>query len=76
MAQFTNTNKLLPASVLEAFKYEIAQDIGIDNEIKNRGWGGISSRDCGRVGGKMGGSMVKVLIRQAEEAMANNQFLT
>ncbi|MTI81006.1 MAG: alpha/beta-type small acid-soluble spore protein [Firmicutes bacterium] len=73
MAQFTDTNKLLPDSVLDNFKYEVAEGIGINDEIKNRGWGGMSSRDCGRVGGKMGGNMVKVLVRQAEEGMAKNQ---
>lgn len=69
MAQFTNTEKLLPESVLNNFKYEVAQEIGIADDIQKGGWGSISSRDCGRVGGKIGGNMVKVLVRQAIQSL-------
>lgn len=71
MAQFTANDKLLPKTVLEGLKYEIANEIGVSESVQKYGWGGTSSRDCGRVGGKMGGNMVKVLVRQAEQALEN-----
>lgn len=70
MAQFTNNEKLLPKTVLEGMKYEITNEIGVTPTVEQYGWGGTSSRDCGRVGGKMGGNMVKVLVRQAEESLS------
>ncbi|MEG6615592.1 alpha/beta-type small acid-soluble spore protein [Peptococcaceae bacterium 1198_IL3148] len=73
MAQFTDQEKLLPRTVLRDLKYEVANEIGVAPIVEKRGWGGTSSRDCGRVGGKMGGNMVKVLVRQAEEALMNKK---
>lgn len=61
-------NKLLPASVLDQFKYEVANELGLDSAIKTKGWSEMSSKDCGRVGGRIGGRMVKVMIREAEKS--------
>lgn len=72
MAQFFDKEKLLPDTVLDQFKYEIAQELGISPQIKEGYWGELTSRDCGRVGGRIGGNMVKVMIRRAEEALAPN----
>ncbi len=73
MAKFSDKNRLLPHSVLDNFKYEIASEIGITPQIQDGYWGEISSRNCGRVGGKIGGNMVKAMIRRAEEALSQNQ---
>jgi small acid-soluble spore protein D (minor alpha/beta-type SASP) len=35
------------------FKYELANEVGIQNQIQGDYWGNISSRDCGSVGGAM-----------------------
>ncbi|MDA8234622.1 MAG: alpha/beta-type small acid-soluble spore protein [Clostridia bacterium] len=69
MAKFVQ--QMLPHSTLDKFKYEIAEELGITPQIENGYWGRLSSRDCGRVGGKIGGNMVKVMIRKAEEALLN-----
>ncbi len=73
MAQFTNRPKLLPDDVLDRFKYEIADEIGLLNKIESVGWPEMSSRECGRVGGKIGGNMVKVMIRYAEQSLAQGK---
>ena len=70
MAKFTNNNKMLPHNVLDQFKYEIAQEIGVANQIQNGYWGQLTAKDCGRVGGRIGGNMVKVMIKRAEEALS------
>lgn len=73
MAQFTNRPKLLPDDVLDRFKYEIADEIGLLNKIESVGWPDMSARDCGRIGGKIGGNMVKVMIRYAEQSLSQGQ---
>lgn len=50
---------------LERFKYEVASEVGVN--LKNGYNGNLSSRDAG----KIGGNMVKKLIEQAENQMAN-----
>jgi hypothetical protein len=45
-------------------KYEVAKDMGVQLE---KGYNGqITSKDAGRVGGQIGGRMVKELIQQAK----------
>ena len=50
---------------LERFKYEVASEVGVN--LKNGYNGKISARDAGRIGG----NMVKKMIEQAENQMAN-----
>lgn len=61
-------NLIIPESreALEKMKSEIAHELGMDLPNKEY-WGDVSSRDCGRVGGKIGGKMVHNLIKIAEE---------
>ncbi len=73
MAQYVNRPKLLPDDVLDRFKYEIADEIGLLNKIESVGWPDMSARDCGRIGGKIGGNMVKVMIRYAEQSLSQGQ---
>ena len=64
----TNSNKkLVPEamSALDKFKYEVASEVGVT--LKDGYNGNLSSRDAGRIGG----NMVKKLIQQAENNMAN-----
>lgn len=73
MARNNNRNKnLLDDSFLDQFKYEIAEELGLKEKIDSQGWANMTSRECGRIGGKIGGNMVKVMIRQAEQMLANN----
>jgi len=64
---------LLPHAVRDLFKYEIASELGLVEDIAQKGWGNMESRHCGSVGGRIGGRMVRVLIRHAEQALSNQQ---
>ncbi len=62
-------NKLLVPEANQAmyqFKYDLAREIGIENQIQGGYWGHISSRDCGAVGG----NMVRRMIQQYEQSLA------
>ena len=64
----TKSNKnVVPEAMdsLERFKYEVASEVGVN--LKNGYNGNISARDAGRIGG----NMVRKLIEQAENQMAN-----
>lgn len=52
----------------EAFKVELAKDLGIYDTVVNEGWGGIKARDAG--------NLVKRAIQLAEEALANQNNKT
>ena len=68
MANSNNSNKkLVPEAMdaLEKFKYEVASEVGVT--LKDCYNGDISSRDAGRIGG----NMVKKMIQQVENNMAN-----
>lgn len=68
MAKWTN-GPVLDPKLLDKFKFEIADDLGI--ELKRGYNGDITAREAGRIGGRIGGNMVKVMVRMAEEAMAH-----
>jgi len=69
----TNRNgSILPQSVLDQFKYEVAEELGLTEKIENQGWANMTSRECGHVGGRIGGSMVKAMIRRAEQSLLGN----
>ncbi len=76
MAQFYPRRRIFPEGVRDLFKYEVAEEIGVTPQIVNGYWGGVTSRDCGHVGGKIGGNMVRAMIRFAEEALARGQDLS
>ena len=68
MANSNNSNKkLVPEAMdaLEKFKYEVASEVGVT--LKDGDNGDISTRDAGRIGG----NMVKKMIQQVENNMAN-----
>ncbi|QSO50615.1 small, acid-soluble spore protein, alpha/beta type [Alicyclobacillus curvatus] len=46
----------------DAFKLELAKELGFYDTVKSEGWGGITTRDAG--------NMVKRAIEIAEQAMA------
>lgn len=46
-------------------KYEVADELGLRDQIRNRGWGDMTTRDVG----KIGGHMVRKMIRYAEDHM-------
>ncbi len=64
----SNNQKVIPqaSQALDQFKYEVATELGINNEYKSGYWGNISSRECGAVGGHM----VRRMIAAAEQSLA------
>lgn len=59
---------------LQQFKMEIANELGIEDQIVEHGYlGNISAKEAGEMGGKrggnIGGEMVKRMIEQAERNM-------
>ena len=64
----SNSNyKVVPEATeaLNRFKYEVASEVGVN--LKDGYNGDLSSRDAGRIGG----NMLRKLIQQAENNMAN-----
>lgn len=68
MAQGQKRNKALvpeARAALNQFKYETANELGIQVPQDDY-WGTLSSRDCGAVGG----NMVRKMIQQAQQQLA------
>ncbi|MCQ2011229.1 MAG: small, acid-soluble spore protein, alpha/beta type [Sporolactobacillus sp.] len=47
----------------EAFKEELAKELGFYDTVKNEGWGGIKARDAG--------NMVRLAIQKAEATLGD-----
>lgn len=70
MSRRNNRNSgILPETVLDQFKWEVAEELGLKSKIESQGWENMTSRECGHVGGRIGGSMVKTMIRRAKESL-------
>ncbi|NLL48048.1 MAG: alpha/beta-type small acid-soluble spore protein [Firmicutes bacterium] len=73
MAQGSSSSnvKVVPQAyqALNQFKYEVANELGINPEYKTGYWGNISSRECGSVGGHM----VRRMIALAEQELVRGQ---
>ena len=67
MSNSNSNRKVVPEAkeALNRFKYEVANEVGVT--LKDGYNGNLSSRDAGRIGG----NMVRKLIQQAENNMAN-----
>lgn len=64
-AESSNRHVVLEAwKGMNRWKYEIANEIGISNQVRDGYWGEIPSRDCGAVGGHMVKRMVEAYERQ------------
>ena len=65
MASSNNYKKVVPEAkdALNKFKYEVASEVGVN--LKDGYNGDISARDAGKIGGQM----VRKLIKQAEDNM-------
>ena len=42
--------KMTPA---ERLKYEVAEEVGWADEVRQYGWGGLTAKESGRIGGLM-----------------------
>jgi len=56
-------------SALDRFKHEVARELGLEDDIQRRGWENMTTREVG----KIGGNMVRRMIRYAEEKMREEQ---
>lgn len=68
MAQGSQSNRALvrgAEQALDQFKYEVAQELGV-NPPQDGYWGDLPSRQCGAVGGHM----VRRMIEMAEQRLA------
>ncbi|MGI6344711.1 MAG: small, acid-soluble spore protein, alpha/beta type [Bacillota bacterium] len=67
MANQRRRRPLLPQaeSALERLKYETAEELGLADDIEERGWGEMTTREVGTIGG----NMVRKMIRFAESEM-------
>ncbi len=52
-------------------KYEVARSLGVP--LKQGNNGKLTTEEAGKVGGRIGGTMVKELIRMAQEQLARNK---
>lgn len=50
---------------LDKLKYEVAEDLHLDDDIRERGWENMTTREVG----KIGGNMVRKMVKFAEEEM-------
>jgi len=61
------------------FKWQIAEELGLDQKVRTLGWADMPTRDCGAVGGNLGGQiggrMVRRMIALAEERIAQGAGL-
>lgn len=48
----------------DRLKYELAKELGVAQTVDREGWGGVPSRDCGR--------LVQKAIELAERSLAQN----
>jgi small acid-soluble spore protein F (minor alpha/beta-type SASP) len=67
-----NRPPLLGTRERDQLKYEVAEELGLSGRIAATGWDNMPTRELGRIGGTIGGTMVRVLVRHAEEAMARS----
>ncbi|MEW6545805.1 MAG: alpha/beta-type small acid-soluble spore protein [Bacillota bacterium] len=51
---------------LDRLKYEVAQDLGLADDVERRGWGDMTTREVGHIGGQM----VRRMVRYAEANLA------
>lgn len=69
MAQFSPRPKMLPEDFLDALKFEVADELGIP--LREGYNGDITARAAGAIGGKIGGNMVRVMVRYAQQMLTN-----
>ncbi|WP_408956311.1 small, acid-soluble spore protein, alpha/beta type [Natroniella sp. ANB-PHB2] len=67
-----NNNRLtnpMAKQAMDKFKLEVAQELNISNDYQSGYWGNMTSRECGSVGGEM----VRRMVEQYENQVANKQ---
>lgn len=62
--------KVVGAAQPEDAKFEAAEEVGVP--LKKGYNGQLTSEQAGKVGGRLGGSMVKELVKMAQESLRKN----
>lgn len=72
MSRNGNGEHVLPGAddALDRFKYEVAEELGLRDEIERRGWGEMTTRQVG----KIGGNMVRKMVRYAERGLSRGEM--
>ncbi|CAM3737807.1 MULTISPECIES: alpha/beta-type small acid-soluble spore protein [Paenibacillus] len=71
MQQFMNDvmrNEGYQVNPQQEVKYEVAKTLGVP--LKPEGNGNLTTEQAGKVGGAIGGSMVREMIRMAQESLS------
>jgi len=71
MQQFINDvmrNEGYQVNPQQEVKYEVAKTLGVP--LKPEGNGNLTTEQAGKVGGAIGGSMVREMIRMAQESLS------
>ncbi|MEK9200029.1 alpha/beta-type small acid-soluble spore protein [Ureibacillus sp. 179-F W5.1 NHS] len=63
--------KVAGTSDPERAKFEIAEEVGVP--LKEGYNGKLASEEAGKVGGRLGGNMVKELVKMAQENLSEKQ---
>lgn len=48
-----NENKIKTTDKNELLKYEIADELGLSDKVRERGWKSLTAKESGRIGGIM-----------------------
>lgn len=54
---------------LDRLKQEVAEDLNLDDDIRHRGWENMTTREVG----KIGGNMVRRMVRFAERRLTRGK---
>ncbi|MFM1650677.1 small, acid-soluble spore protein, alpha/beta type [Brevibacillus sp. B_LB10_24] len=71
MAYLSHNRLVVPQAeeAMDRLKMETAKELGLDDDIEERGWGDMTTREVGTIGGHM----VKKMIAYAQEHMAKDE---
>lgn len=62
----SKTRKISTDKALDRLKYEVARELDLNDDIKERGFANMTTREVG----KIGGNMVKRLVVKGEDALS------
>jgi hypothetical protein len=60
----TRKHKRLHDQAMGKLKQDLAEEMGILELVRKGGWGSLSAKDCGRIGGKMGSRLSTNILRK------------
>jgi small acid-soluble spore protein D (minor alpha/beta-type SASP) len=62
--------KLANSQSPDSAKFEVAEELGV--QLRKGYNGGLTAHQAGKVGGKLGGRMVRELVKMAQENLSKN----